>query len=246
MFLRLWHRDRKLAAYLKTRGLGAFSPAARAARRLFDDKADMMAFFELAWPGAVQEGEHHLLARGAGRGEVVIDCARVLQSLWEIQANRDDREVAAFLSSWSDQHSTTNPGTTLLLPLGRVHLKGNQERAREFLDAFRGVSAADLRAVYYRESWWNDKLRTWFSACFREGIPAGYFVQIVAAAGLTFGIGVGRHHNAEWPSTDLGDLYRAGVPAAYIAHFWERRAEFDALHAAGVPYDYAMAMEVSA
>ncbi len=246
MFLRLWHRDRELAAYLKTRGLSVFSPAARAARRLFDDKFDMMAFFQLAWPGAVQEGEHHLLGRGDGGGEVIIDCARVLQSLWEIQATRDDREVAAFLSYWSNQHSTTDPGTTLLLPLGKVHLKDNQQRARQFLDAFRGVSAADLRAVYARESWWNDKLRVWFRACFREGIPADYFVQILAASSLTFGVGVGRHHNADWPSADLGEFYRAGVPAAFIARFWQRRDEFDALRDAGVPYEYAMAMEVSA
>lgn len=238
MFFRLWHRDRELAAYLKTRGLGPFSPASRAARRLFDDKYDMMVFFQLAWPGAVQEGQHHIFAEGE-YGMVTIDCARVLQSLWQIRATRDELEAAAFLVYWHDQHSTEQPGQSLLYGEGSI------ERAREFIEAFRGVSAADLRAVYAQESWYNDRLRVWFSACFREGIPADYFVQILAASSMTFGVGVGRHHNADWPSADLGEFYRAGVPAAFIARFWQRRDEFDALRDAGVPYEYAMAMEVS-
>lgn len=243
MFLRLHHRDRELAMYLKTRGLKASSPAARAARAMFDDKADMMRFFALAWPGATPEGQHHVLADGEN-GEVVIDCARVLRSLWEVRATRADREVAAFLVYWDDQHSTAYHGTTLLRPYGEGQLfKENQRKAQEFLDAFRGTSAADLRAVYYGESWWNNKLRVWFSACFRDGLPAGYLVEILAASRMTFGRGIGRHHNADWPSNELAAFYRAGVPAAYIARFWERRVEFDGLHEAGIPYDYAMAME---
>lgn len=227
------HADPRMATILDVWNIKRDAPAARAARLLFDDAAQMQAFFQDAFPKSSVLAESGSFYGQGSNGHGVFDGILAMTSLDTMKAKRVDLPAAGYLIYAEDAHymglaSTewSGPGIDIL----------HADRAREFLRRFRGRTADELRRAFGRESWRDREMSDWVAGCFDAGLPID-FIEALAWTERS------RHYIESWSPELLGELHGQGVPVGYILHFWDRPAVFDKLWADRIPFDYAMEID---
>lgn len=212
------HPDPKIDAALPSwKASGTFLEV-YAARRLFDTWNDLEAFFADVIPRSTLKADG-VYRKGGWRTKV--EPGAVLRALEELDVQRDELPQAALLIMNASRLQTGRSGKAMG--------KARRAELRSFISMFSGVSLADLVQMFYYVNPSRTDSAAWVRECLDQGVSPEYI------RGL-------RHvalRSQEWPPARLGELYRAGAPAAYPALFWDQAAEFWALHKAGVPFEYA-------
>lgn len=219
-----FHTDSNIDAVLPLWSTTATYLEVHAARRLFDTWDSMAEFFAGAVPRSrlTRQG----LMGGGGRRSRT-DPGHVLRVLEELDVQRSELPQAAFLIMRTSEFQSARSGHTMS--------EYRYAKSRGFIDAFSGVSLPDLLKAFYYAPRKNEAATEWIHGCFEQGLPPKYIRHL-------------RHvvlRPQDWPPSRLGEAYRSGVPAEYPALFWDRAAEFWALHESGVPFDYAEALRDS-
>lgn len=228
------HCDPRIADILDIWNVKRQDAESRAARRMFRTLEEMREFFQIAYPGSSFVGAAGYVHGHAVNGYGMFDCLHVMRSMDAIRAGYDDIEVAAYLAYAEDVHYS---GTDNIRdPSGPGILPEEVGLAQEFLARFHGRSADELRKAFGRESWRANDMVVWVASCFDRGVPADYLNPLARGE-------YARYYLEEWTPELLARLHSEGVPAAYIARYWSRAAEFDKMMADGIPYEYALILD---
>ncbi len=219
-----FHSDPEIDAALPSwKASGTFLEV-YAARRLFDTWSDLEAFFADIVPRSTLKADGVYHKRG---WRTVVDPGHVLRVLEELNVQRDELPQATLIiMNAASLHRARN---------GYVMSEQRRAESRAFIEMFKGVSLADLLMVFYYTKRKQGDSALWVRGCFDERLPPKYIRRLRQVA----------LRPEDWPPARLGELYRAGVPAEYPAHFWNRPEEFWALHEAGVPFEYAKVLRVA-
>lgn len=228
------HADRELMLALKEWGMMYPHPVAVAMRRLFSNRAELLGFYALAFPGYVPSG--------AGLSILVSDSKLVfqntlnsLEALNEMEATRDDLPVAAFIVS-PEQNAHQGP---VLSRITDNVLADEKAKAKEFLRRFRGRTTDDLRTAFQGHKWNQETLCLWLSRCMALGVPPEYLNRLTNADGP-----YAHAYLHSWEPEAVADYYREGASTDYILRFWENSDRFDELWRQRIPYEYALEFNV--
>lgn len=216
-----FHSDPKINAVLPLWSTTATYLEVHAARRLFDTWDSMAEFFAGAVPRSrlTREG---VVSGGGWRTKT--DPGHVLRILEELDVQRDELPQAAFLVMHTAEFQSARSRY--------VMSEHRHAQSRGFIDAFAGVLLVDLLKAFYYAPRENEGAREWVRGCFEQGLPSKYIRHLRYVV----------LQPQSWPPSRLGELYRLGVPAEYLAMFWDRPTEFWPLHESGVPFEYAKAL----
>lgn len=233
MIYRPIHNDLRMAAILDVWNVSRDAPAARAARRLFDDATEMQLFFQDAFPKSSVLAESGSFYGQGPNGHGVFDGILAMTSLDTMKAKRVDLPAAGYLLYAEDAHYMGLAATEWSGPgIDMLHV----DRAKEFLRRFRGRSAYELRRAFARESWRDSRASDWVAGCFDAKLPLDFIEALAWTERFP-------HYVESWSPELLAELREQGVSSAYILRFWDRPAVFDTLWKDRLPFEYALELD---
>lgn len=210
-------------------------PVAIAMRRLFSNRAELLDFYALAFPGYALSNAGLSILVSPAEPTSIQNTMTALEALEEMGAEREDLPVAAFIVS---PEQNRHRGPVLSRITDRV-LDDERAKAREFLRRFRGQTTDALRTAFQGHKWNQETLCLWLSRCMALGIPPDFLNRLTHADGP-----YAHSYLYSWEPEAVAEYHRDGASAEYILRFWENSERFAELWQQGIPYEYALEFNV--